>query len=299
MTREALPHPLALEVTDLSKSFGSVHAVDGVSLTARRGEVTAILGPNGAGKTTTVSCATGLLQPESGTVRVLGEDPHRAGPELRARVGVMIQDGGLTSGTTALRLLRYGASLYAEPLDVDQVAEHLGITGPGGFADTLVRRLSGGQRQRLSLALAIIGRPELVCLDEPTAGLDPAIRRTVRELIGSLARTGTAVVLTTHLMDDVEGLADHVVVLAHGKAVASGSLADVLAGHRGPGGLLTVSASARGLHPEQAEVLAADLAELGTRHGLDLDVRTGGAADLESVLVDLAQEHDVQQEEQV
>jgi ABC-2 type transport system ATP-binding protein len=274
----------ALEVDALTHSFGSVRALDGVALSARRGEVTALLGPNGAGKTTTISCATGLLRPDAGTVRVLGEDPWRAGPELRARVGVMIQDGGLASGATALQLLRYGAALYADPLDVEGVAEHLGITDFGG---TLVRRLSGGQRQRLALALAIIGRPELVFLDEPTAGMDPGIRRTVRGLIRALARTGTAVVLTTHLMDDVEGLADQVAVISGGRTVAAGTVDEVIAAHRAPDATLTLSARARGIPPEGAEALAADLRETAARHSVQLDVTTGGAADLEGVLLDL------------
>jgi ABC-2 type transport system ATP-binding protein len=278
-------NPPALLVRSLEKSFGPVRALSGVDLVARRGEVTALLGPNGAGKTTTISCATGLLRPDAGSVEVLGQDPWHAGADLRARVGVMIQDGGLTSGASALGLLRYGAALYADPLDVDQVAEHLGITG---FGSTLVRRLSGGQRQRLALALAIIGRPELVFLDEPTAGMDPSIRRTVRHLIRSLARTGTAVVLTTHMMDDVEGLADHVAVVADGRTVADGTVEEVVAAHRAPGDTVTLTATAHGLSPQAADALGHDLQEVAAGHGLTLDVRSGGAVDLESVLVDLA-----------
>ncbi|WP_165831814.1 ABC transporter ATP-binding protein [Brachybacterium endophyticum] len=282
-------HAPALEIRDLTRSFGSVRALDGAGLCARRGEVTALLGPNGAGKTTTISCATGLLKPDSGSVEVLGEDPWQAGADLRARVGVMIQDGGLASGATALQLLHYGASLYAYPLEADEVAEHLGITDFGG---TLVRRLSGGQRQRLALALAIIGRPELVFLDEPTAGMDPGIRRTVRDLIRALARTGTAVVLTTHLMDDVEGLADQVVVISGGRTVAAGTVDEVIAAHRAPDATLTVTARARGVAPDAAEALSADLRATARLHGVDLELSTGGAADLESVLLDLIDEPD-------
>src|SRR5699024_4036562 len=151
----------AVLADELSRSYGPVRALQCPSLSAERGAVTALLGNNGAGKTTAISCATGLLRPDGGTVRVLGSDPWRSGPEHRARVGVMIQDGGLTSGASAMQLRRYGASLHASPLAVDEVAEHLGIDS---FARTLVRRLSGGQRQRLALALAIIGRPDLVFL---------------------------------------------------------------------------------------------------------------------------------------
>ncbi|WP_245822730.1 ABC transporter ATP-binding protein [Brachybacterium avium] len=274
----------ALFADDLTLSFGSVRALDGLSLSAERGAVTALLGPNGAGKTTAISCATGLLRPDAGAVRVLGADPWRSSPQHRARVGVMIQDGGLTSGASAIQLLRYGASLHAAPLDVDEVAEHLGIDG---FARTLVRRLSGGQRQRLALALAIIGRPDLVFLDEPTAGMDPSIRRRVRELIRGLARTGTAVILTTHLMDDVVGLADAVRVISHGRVLASGTVQDVISEHRSADGAVVVQATATGIDPETVPALEADLRAAAARHGARLEITSGGAADLESVLLDL------------
>lgn len=274
----------ALVADDLTLSYGSVRALDGLSLTAERGAVTALLGPNGAGKTTAISCATGLLRPDRGTVRVLGTDPWRSGPEHRARVGVMIQDGGLTSGASAMQLLRYGAKLHTSPLDVDEVAEHLGIDS---FARTLVRRLSGGQRQRLALALAIIGRPDLVFLDEPTAGMDPTIRRRVRELIRALAHTGTAVVLTTHLMDDVVGLADAVRVISRGRVLASGSVQDVISDHRSADGAVVVQATAAGVDPAVVPALQSDLRAAAARHGAQLEITSGGAADLETVLLDL------------
>lgn len=280
------PAAPALEITGLVKSYGPVRAASGISLTAGRGRVTALLGPNGAGKSTTIHCATGLLRPDAGMVRVLGQDPFRAGADLRARVGVMIQDGGLASGARALDLLHYGASLYADPLDVSALAEHLGIDD---FARTLVRRLSGGQRQRLGLALALVGRPELVFLDEPTAGMDAAIARTVRRLIRDLARSGTAVVLTTHLMDDVEGLADHVVVIGRGQVVAAGSPEQVVASHRASDGTVHLTARADALAPEAAAALERDLVATAARHGVGLQVTTG-AADLESVLLDLTEE---------
>lgn len=279
--------PPALLADSLSKSFGAVRALDGVSFTAQRGEVTAVLGPNGAGKSTTIACATGLLAPDAGTVRVLGTDPYRADAAHRARVGVMIQDGGLASGATAGRLLRYGAGLYRDPLDVDDLARRLGIDA---FAGTLVRRLSGGQRQRLALALAIVGRPELVFLDEPTAGMDPAIRREVRSLIARLAEEGTAVVLTTHLMDDVVGLADQVLVIARGRVVAHGSVEDIVTAHQARRGTVTVQATARGVPAAAAESLRGDLEALAARHGVELELSTGGAADLEAVLLDVMDE---------
>ena len=287
MVRAMDDHSPALVADDLTLSYGSVRALDGLSLIAERGAVTALLGPNGAGKTTAISCATGLLRPDAGTVRVLGADPWRSSPEHRARVGVMIQDGGLTSGAGAMQLLRYGASLHANPLDADEVAEHLGIDD---FARTLVRRLPGGQRQRLALALAIIGRPDLVFLDEPTAGMDPSIRRRVRELIRALARTGTAVVLTTHLMDDVVGLADAVRVISRGRVLASGSVQEVISDHRAPDGAVVVQATATGVAPESVPSLEADLRAAAARHGASMEISTGGAADLESVLLDLMDE---------
>ena len=267
--------------------YGPLRALDGLDLRAEHGEVTAVLGPNGAGKTTAISCATGLLRPDGGSIRVLGQDPWRAGPEHRARIGVMIQDGGLTSGAPAKTLLRYGASLHADPLDVDEVSEHLGIDD---FASTLVRRLSGGQRQRLALALAIIGRPELVFLDEPTAGMDPSIRRRVRTLIRGLARTGTAVVLTTHLMDDVAGLADSVCVISRGRALASGSVDEVISDHSAGKGAASLHATLRDVAPASLDALTADLRDLASRHGARLELGSGGAADLEGVLLDLMEE---------
>lgn len=282
----APPTEPALLIEHLSRSFGTVRAADDLSLRAERGQVTALLGPNGAGKTTTISCATGLLRPDTGRVLTLGQDPWRADAQLRARVGVMIQDGGLASGARAMTLLRTAAALYADPLDVTELAEHLGIDD---FASTLVRRLSGGQRQRLALALAIVGRPELVFLDEPTAGMDAAIARTVRRLIRSLARTGTAVVMTTHLMDDVENLADHVVVIARGQVLAAGSPEQVVASHRGADGTVVLRAQASGLQPHVAEQLSAELKQMAARHGIDLEV-SSGAADLETVLLDLTEE---------
>jgi len=287
MVRAMDDHSPALVADELTLSYGPVRALDGLSLSAERGAVTALLGPNGAGKTTAISCATGLLRPDGGTVSVLGSDPWRSGPEHRARVGVMIQDGGLTSGATAMQLLRYGASLHAAPLAVDEVAEHLGIDS---FARTLVRRLSGGQRQRLALALAIIGRPDLVFLDEPTAGMDPSIRRRVRELIRGLAHTGTAVVLTTHLMDDVVGLADAVRVISRGRVVASGTVQDVISDHRSADGGVVVQATAAGVDPGVVPALEADLRTAAARHGAQLEITSGGAADLETVLLDLMDE---------
>ncbi|GEA90188.1 ABC transporter ATP-binding protein [Cellulomonas cellasea] len=221
-----MPESPAVEIRGLVKRYGSRAVVDGLDLVADAGRVTAVLGPNGAGKTTTVECCEGLRSPDAGTVRVLGLDPLADARALRPRVGVMLQDGGLPTGVRALEMLEHVARLHARPRDVGELAERLGL---GGFARTTVRRLSGGQRQRLALAAALVGRPELVFLDEPSAGMDPQSRRAVWELVRELRDEGTSVVLTTHLMDEAEDLADRVVVVDHGAVIAQGSVAGLVA----------------------------------------------------------------------
>jgi ABC-2 type transport system ATP-binding protein len=219
----------ALAVSDLRKVYAGRAVVDGLSFEAPAGRVTAVLGPNGAGKTTTVECCEGLRRPDGGTVRVLGVDPWRAGPDLRARVGVMLQDGGLPTGARAAEVLRHVARLHADPVPTGDLLDRLGLAA---HARTMVRRLSGGLRQRLALALAVVGRPELVFLDEPSAGLDPQSRLAVWDVVDGLRAGGAAVVLTTHLMDEAERLADAVVVVDHGRVIARGSPGD-LVGSRG------------------------------------------------------------------
>jgi ABC-2 type transport system ATP-binding protein len=209
-----------VEIADLVKRYGGVAAVDGLSLTVERASVTAVLGPNGAGKTTTIETCEGFRRPDSGRVRVLGLDPHRDGPALRPRIGVMLQAGGVYPGAKPVEMLRHVARLHANPVDPDGLAERLGLTAT---ADTTYRRLSGGQQQRLALAMAVVGRPELVFLDEPTAGLDPQARRATWELVRELRRDGVTVVLTTHLMDEAEQLADIVHIIDRGRLVTSGT----------------------------------------------------------------------------
>ena len=212
----------ALEVVGLVKRYGSRTAVDGLSFSVRRGTVLALLGPNGAGKTTTVEVCEGFRSPDGGTVRVLGLDP--ADRSLRARMGVMPQTAGGYPGLRAGELLRLVASYHRDPLDPADLLTRLGLLD---VERTAFRRLSGGQQQRLSLAMAIVGRPELVFLDEPTAGLDPQARRATWELIEALRRDGVTVVLTTHLMDEVEHLADDVVIVDRGRLVAGGTVAEL------------------------------------------------------------------------
>lgn len=208
----------------MTRSFGRVQALDGVSWTARPGQVTCLLGPNGAGKTTTVEIAEGLQHADSGTVDVLGTSPWHASADHRARVGVMLQDGGLPQSVKPMALLRHLARFYASPADVDALAGELGIDE---FSGTSIRRLSGGQRQRVALAAALVGRPEALFLDEPTAGLDPHVRRTVWALITRTAGEGATVVVTTHSFEEAERLADHLVIMARGRTVAEGTPAEV------------------------------------------------------------------------
>ncbi|MFC8798536.1 ABC transporter ATP-binding protein [Promicromonospora sp. NPDC057138] len=221
-----------MEVRGLVKRYDGRAVVDGLDLVARPGAVTAVLGPNGAGKTTTIECCEGLRSPDGGSVRVLGLDPVADARALRPRVGVMLQDGGLPTGVRALELLRHVAAMYATPRPVDELAERLGLHG---FARTTVRRLSGGQRQRVALAAAVVGRPDVVFLDEPSAGMDPQSRRAVWDLVRELRADGVAIVLTTHLMDEAADLADHVHVVDHGRVIASGTVRELTDGAGNPG----------------------------------------------------------------
>lgn len=204
--------------------YGDVVAVDGLDLTIDRGTITAVLGPNGAGKTTTLETCEGFRRPQAGSVRVLGLDPVAQRRELLPRIGVMLQQGGAWSGVRALEMLRHVASLHAHPLAVEALAERLGLDECGR---TPYRRLSGGQQQRLGLAMAVVGRPELLFVDEPTAGLDPQARRTTWDLLTELREAGVTVVLTTHYIEEAERLADRVHIIDRGRLVVSGTPAEL------------------------------------------------------------------------
>ncbi|MEV4142667.1 ABC transporter ATP-binding protein [Amycolatopsis sp. NPDC049691] len=224
----------AVEITGLVKSYGSTRAVDGLDLRMERGSLLALLGPNGAGKTTTVEVCEGFLKPDAGSVRVLGLDPVRESAQLRPRVGIMPQGGGAYPGVRADEMLNLVASCAASPLDPAWLLEVLGLAS---VRRTPFKRLSGGQQQRLSLACALVGRPELVFLDEPTAGMDPQARRLVWDLLSALRRDGVSVLLTTHLMEEAEALADTVVIVDHGKVVVSGAPQSLTVDESGTAGL--------------------------------------------------------------
>ena len=202
------------------KRYGAKRAVDGLDLSVARGAVTAVLGPNGAGKTTTIETCEGYRRADAGTVRVLGLDPAAQSAELRPRIGVMLQAGGVYGGARAVEMLRHTARLHAHPVDVHLLVDRLGL---GSCGRTPYRRLSGGQQRRLALAMAVVGRPELVFLDEPTSGLDPQARGAAWDLVRELRDDGASVVITTHLMDEAEHLADHLAIIDHGRVITQGT----------------------------------------------------------------------------
>jgi len=211
-------------VTGLGVEFGDRPVLNDLTVTAESGKLTSILGPNGAGKTTLIRCCTGLIRPDRGTIAVLG---HRPGsPEATARVGMMPQSTGAWSGIKPLELLHYLASLYAQPLPVDDLAERLGLHP---LAKTPYRRLSGGQQQAVNLAGALVGRPELVFLDEPTAGMDPHARRATWDLLRELRHAGVSLVLTTHAMEEAAALSDRIHIVDRGHVAVSGTVEELTA----------------------------------------------------------------------
>jgi ABC-2 type transport system ATP-binding protein len=214
----------AIEVRDLRKSYGEVEAVRGIDFHVSRGEIYGMLGPNGAGKTSTVEILEGYRTRSSGSVSVLGHDPQTRSRELRRRVGIVLQSSGIYSQVRVAEVVAHFAGFYPRPRDVDEV---IALVGLGEKRDERARRLSGGQRRRLDLALALIGDPELIFLDEPTTGFDPAARRTAWETIRSLKDLGKTVLLTTHYLDEAQELADRVAIIKGGQILAEGSPAEL------------------------------------------------------------------------
>ena len=209
----------AVVIEGLTKRYGDTVAVDGISLEIQQGEVFALLGPNGAGKTTTVEILEGYRTPDAGTVRVLGRDPSTADPAWKDRIGIVLQQSGIEKELSVREALTRLARLYRTPIAVDEAIERVGLTEK---ADARIKTLSGGQRRRVDLAAAIVGRPELIFLDEPTTGFDPAARRDAWRLVTELVGDGTTVLLTTHYLDEARQLADRVAVISGGRIVAEG-----------------------------------------------------------------------------
>ncbi len=224
MTTASDTDGIAVRAVEVRKSYGRRQILSGVSFDVRRGELFALLGPNGAGKTSTVEIIEGYRKADAGTVSVLGLDPASDGAHLRPRIGLMLQEGGIDPRTTPREAIRLYARFYRDPEDPDRL---LGYVDLEQAANTRFRRLSGGERQRLGFALALVGRPELLVLDEPTAGMDPAAKQATRDRIAALRAAGTTILLTTHELSDVERLADHVAVLDRGRIVAYGTPAEL------------------------------------------------------------------------
>jgi ABC-2 type transport system ATP-binding protein len=214
----------AVHVDDLRKSYGEYEALRGVSFEIREGEVFSLLGPNGAGKTTTIEILEGYRRRDSGTVSVLGADPAHASSHWRGQIGVVLQSSAMYENINVRESLALFAGYYERPRPVDEV---IGVVGLEEKAETLVRRLSGGQRRRLDFGLALIGDPELIFLDEPTTGFDPAARRNAWGTIRSLRELGKTILLTTHYLDEAEQLSDRVAVLREGRIIATGTPAEL------------------------------------------------------------------------
>jgi ABC-2 type transport system ATP-binding protein len=295
---------VVIEVDGLRRSYGRFEAVRGVSLQVRRGELFALLGTNGAGKTTTIEVLEGLQPPSAGRVRVLGLDPVRDRSAVRPRTGVMLQDGGFTGSLSVRETVEIWRSLTAQPRPTDEVVELVGLSER---ADVLVEQLSGGEGRRLELALAVLGRPELLFLDEPTTGMDPASRRRTWEVVRELRRTGTSVLLTTHYLEEAEVLADRVAIMHAGRIVTSGSPDQVVRAlparisFRVPAGepqlpeLPTASVAVEGTRVMyESRQLQTDLTQLlawAASSRLTLAGLTARPASLEDVFLDIAGEH--------
>jgi ABC-2 type transport system ATP-binding protein len=277
----------AIEVGGLRKSYGAREVLHGISFTVSAGEVFALLGPNGAGKTTTVEILEGYRRRDRGEVRVLGQDPDRAGAAFRARIGIVLQSSAVYQLLSVREIVELFAGYYPAPRQPDEVIELVGLAEQ---REGRVRTLSGGQRRRLDLALALVGDPELVFLDEPTTGFDPAARRQAWETIRDLRSLGKSILLTTHYMEEAQRLADRVAILREGEIVGTGSPRELLSGHaaveirfRRNGQEITVETEepTRVLHELTAEALAEGV-EL---EGLEVHRRT-----LEDVYLDLTRE---------
>ncbi|MDA4124738.1 MAG: ABC transporter ATP-binding protein [Thaumarchaeota archaeon] len=228
----------AIAVDSLSKSYGNLHAVDGISFNVEQGEVFSMLGPNGAGKTTTIEILEGLRQRDAGQVSVLGLDPWAKGYDLHKKIGVIPQGFKFFDYPTPREAIRYYAALFGVKVDADEILKQVILEDAG---NVYFMHLSGGQKQKMGMALSLVNDPELVFLDEPTTGLDPAARRAVWEVIRNLRKEGRGVLLTTHYLEEAEELADRVAIMDHGKIITHGTVDEIISKH-GSGERLTVRA---------------------------------------------------------
>jgi ABC-2 type transport system ATP-binding protein len=275
----------AIEVHALRKRYGDYEAVRGIDITVERGEVFGLLGPNGAGKTTTVEILEGYRARTEGEVSVLGHDPAHRSIELRRRIGIVLQSGGIYSHITPREALRHWASFYPRPRDVEEV---IGLAGLQECAEVRSRKLSGGQLRRLDFALALVGDPELIFLDEPTTGFDPEARRAAWETVRSLRELGKTILLTTHYLDEAQELADRVAIVKDGRVLAIGpprelgvGAANYRVAYRGPDGRLYEHET------EDPTALLAELTAQALADGRRLEELSVGRPTLEDVYLEL------------
>jgi ABC-2 type transport system ATP-binding protein len=279
----------AIEVRDLRKSYGPLEAVRGISFEVGRGEIFGLLGPNGAGKTTTVEILEGYRERSGGDVTVLGTDPASRDRDFRARIGVVLQSSGFYPRATVRESVELMAKAYPAPREV---AETIAVVGLGEKADARVKTLSGGQQRRLDLALALVGDPELIFLDEPTTGFDPAARRTAWSVIQSLKELGKTVVLTTHYLDEAQSLSDRVAIVQAGRIVAAGPPAELTPASRTYRVAYTRGADRIELDTDDPTELLHTLTTEALARGERLDDLTVTRPSLEDVYLELTRTED-------